>query len=310
MSRKTVFFTHTSVAYALYILGNAVIIMPVKTANEYTFLGYLVAVALAFILLFALTPLLNKIFMADVNTRSSPKRILSALIYFITALFALWCAADTFQSFTNFAHKIMLPKAPVFFAITIFLLVVLYFAFHRQESVLKFCILAFWLVLVVVIFFFIACIARYNLRNIFVFKLPNIKELVQQTTPYIINPVIPAIILPVYNALVFKKASFAPIFTGLATGFSVLGLCTIGSVLLFGAEFAGLLEFPYASAVSTVTVGRLFTRLDEFSYFVYFVTSLIKITLCIFVFYTCLKKTNTAFKGENKNEKTNQQKIQ
>jgi len=255
-------------------------------------------------LLLVLTPLFSRLFLVDTKNSKIIKKVLLAVIYFTTALFALWCAADTFKSFTDFAYKRLLNEMPHFFAVIIFSLVVLFFIFCRQENVLKFCLLAFWLVLAVVLFFFIACIARYNLRNIFVFELPKIKELIYQAKPYIINPVIPTLILPVYNAFMFKNKTSRTVLTGVAVGFCVLGLCTIGSVLLFGAKLAGGLEFPYAAAVSTVTVGRLFTRLDEFSYFVYFVTSLTKITLCAFVLYSCLKKINTVFKGEEKNEKT------
>ena len=39
--------------------------------------------------------------------------------------------------------------------------------------------------------------------------------------------------------------------------------------MLFGPTFAARIEYPYTAAVSTVSVGRLFTRMDYFSYFIY-----------------------------------------
>jgi hypothetical protein len=168
MRKKTVFFTHSAAAYALYVLGNAVIVMPLSTANEFTFLGYMAACILGFAFFAVAIPLLNRVFLTDTQKSGKFKKSIICLFYFLTALFALWCGADAFKSFTGFASRVMLNGMSPIFAVGIFFLVVLYFSFRRQEDILKFCLIAFWLVLAVVLFFFVACIARYNLRNIFV----------------------------------------------------------------------------------------------------------------------------------------------
>lgn len=303
MKKQIVFFTHSVAACALFILGDAVIIMPQNAANKFTFLGFLISFVSGLALIAITAPFLNRIFLADTATHRITKKIILAIIYSLTALFALWCAGCTFKNFSAFANEVMLGEISKALAIIIFCAVVLYFSLHRQENILKFCLLAFWLVVAVAVFFFLACITRYNFRNAFIFNIPSYKELISQTKPYILNPLIPSLILPVYNSLVFKNKSSRAVLTGLTVGFAVLGICILNSILLFGTEFAGELAFPFSSAVSTVTVGRLFTRLDEFSYFVYFITSLIKITVSIYVLKSCLKKTNNILKGEKKNEK-------
>ena len=60
--------------------------------------------------------------------------------------------------------------------------------------------------------------------------------------------------------------------------------------MLFGAQMSGEFDYPYAMAISTVTFGNLFSRLDGFSYFIYFVTALIKITVCVDVIKQEMKK--------------------
>ena len=303
MKKQTVFFTHTIALYALFILGNAVITLPQSDADVFTFTGFLAATLSAFILLALFLPLTNKLLTFKESAKGGFKKCITSLFLFSTALFSLWCAADTFKHFVRFASDIMLSKLPVFFSVLLFIFAVVYFSLRRQEDILKFSLLAFWVVIIIIAFFFIMCIGRYNLRNIFIFKLPSFKIMLSQTKPYFINPVITVIILPVYNVFVFKNKNSKAAFTGLAAGFSLLALCILSSVLLFGASLAGELDYPFVLAVSTVTIGRLFTRLDEFSYFLYFISSLTKINVCTFVTINCLKKINTTFK-EKKNEKT------
>ncbi len=292
MKNKTEFFTHTTALSALYVLGNAIIVMPKSTADEFNFLGYMAASAVAFIL-FAAAIVLSKHLFSPRNENSGIfKKSLFSLVYFAISLFALWCLADTFKIFVLFAADTMIRQTAMSFSVIIFAAVVIYFSLKRQENILKFSLIAFFFVAAVVIFFFIACIPRYDLRNIFVFKLPKMSELAIQTKPYILNPVIPSLFLPVYNMLAFKNTRAAAEFCGLCTGLVVLGICTVGSVLIFSAEFAGELNYPYAATVSTVSFGRLFTRLDGFTYFVYFVSCTIRSTVCAFVMYKCLKKIN------------------
>ena len=77
---------------------------------------------------------------------------------------------------------------------------------------------------------------------------------------------------------------------GLSFGFFLLGIAILLSVMIFGAELSGRLDYPFFSAVSTVTIGKLFTRMDYLAYFIYFSSALIKITICLFVTFSSLKK--------------------
>ena len=95
---------------------------------------------------------------------------------------------------------------------------------------------------------------------------------------------------------VFKNRCIKSALAGAVTGFSILGICILNSILLFGAELSGELGFSYISAISTISIGRLFTRLDEFAYLLFFITCIIKITVCGYVTFNCLKKVNTILK--------------
>ena len=71
----------------------------------------------------------------------------------------------------------------------------------------------------------------------------------------------------------------------------LLGITILNSVLLFGIEFSGVLDYPYSSAGSTVTFGNLFTRMDGFLYFVYLASCIVKCAVGIFV----IKKSRNKF---------------
>lgn len=293
MKKETVFSSHFSALTALFILGNSVMVLPVKGADEYSFLGYLIAIAIAFLLYFAVIPVANRLF-ADNKSGNlrAYKKILLTIIYLFTAVLAVLYAAETFLSFISFASTLLLKSYPKWVAVLIFLAVIAFFLLRRQEDFLKFTLLAFCFTAAVIVFFFIASVKNLNFNNIVILNIPNFKELLPQIKTYALNPVLPTLLMAVYGNIVFKKARPKDTFWGLGIGFTLLAMCILNSVLLFGAHFAAALDYPYASAVSTVTIGRLFTRLDGFSYFVYFASALAKIIVCLFITRSMLEKAN------------------
>lgn len=279
----------------MFILGNAVMFLPKKNANEFTFTGFLIG----FILSIAVYFLSSKIYfyVLESNNNIFLKKAVTVILLTVLAVFAFFCAGETFLSLGRFITKVMLPKTPPFFAFLILFAVVVYFSLKRQENVLKFALISLVLTGIVIIFFFFAAMDKYDLRNIFIFRLPNLKEIIKQTKPYLLNPIIPVLLLPLYNIFTFDKEMKKAGVSGIVIGQIFLGITILTSVLLFGADFAGRLDFPYSSAISTVTVGRLFTRLDGFSFFIYFVSGIIKITVSVFVVFSCLKKLKEIIPG-------------
>ena len=304
MTKNLAFSIHATCLAALFILGSAVVSLPTKNANEVTVTGFFISVILAFLLFGLMLPFCKRVFTPVFSERIGvPKKFFLGLIFFVTALFSLWCAADTFSTFAKFANSVILPDTPDFYAVAILGFLVVFFTTRRQEDTLKFFFLAFWAVLFVVVFFFFAMLPNFEWQSIAIFEVPDFKTVIAQTKPYFINPVLPTLLLPVYNSLTFKSSRCGAVFTGFIIGFVMLFACVFASVLLFGASFAGEVRYPYSAAVSTVSVGRLFSRLDGFSYFLYFICLLTKATVCLFVMNACLKNISRLFKTKNKKEK-------
>ncbi len=288
MKQKIVFFTHRVALFALTFLGQGVISLPVKNADEFTFLGYLAAVISLCLLLPAAVFVSNALFCDEAC--SGFKKAVAVIALLAVAVAALFLATDTFEAFYNFAAEVLLPDTAKWICIITFAAVVGFFLSQTTENVLKFFLVAFVFVFLAVIFFFLASLGDYKLQNIFIFRLPEWSGLFTQAKPYFLQAVLPSLIFPVYEALALKKSRLSAALSSAAVGSILLGLCILGSVLLFGAPLAGRLDYPYASAVSTVSVGRLFTRMDGFSYFIYFAAALAKITVCGATAFLSLKK--------------------
>ncbi len=290
MNKKTSFFKHNIAFWALFLMGNGVIVLPFKNADGYTVLAFILALFAAFILCIGARFVVNSIFVK--KAESGIKKFLRLALSFAASVFAAFVLADTVKDFLYFSQKILLPHSSKLVAIAIFLLAVIFFSFKRLENILKFCLISCVFVLILELVFFIASVDNFKLQNIIIKQLPNLTHLWQQAIPYIKKFSLPALLLPLYEALAFKQTSKKALFSGLWAGGALLGLTLLNSVLIFSGELAGLFEFAYASAVSTVSIGRLFSRMDGFSYFIYFAASLVKSVGCVFIIMVMVSRNS------------------
>lgn len=280
---KTVFYKSTACSCALFILGNAVIVLPAKSADQFTFLGFIITALCSVLLSLLLIPLARKLL------KEGTPKIIKAAVMLILSLYALFVAADTFSDFTHFVSTHILKDTNIAFIIFVFGAAVVFFGFKRQEDVLKFALLCFVFTAVAVIFFFAATSSNFDVKNIYISEIPDFKTLFSAVRPYFIKAALPAVLLPFYTAFIFPKGEKSACVLGVGMGYIILGFCLLTSILLFSPLLAGRLSYPYASAVSTVTVGKLFTRMDGFSYFIYFSAAAVKINVCIFITISALK---------------------
>ena len=296
MNKKAEFTPHIIAISALFVLGNGILSLPSQGADGFTFLAFLVSLPLVFLIFWLASIIFGKIS----ETKSSSgafKKAVYIICLLSAGIFALFSGAATLKALTEFVSAVMLPETPMFLIVAVFLVAVIYFFFQNEKSILKFALISGVLTAAAVVFFFVAASDRYDLRNIFIFRLPSFRELFSQLKPYLVNPVLQVLILPVFLKGVLRENKLKPGFFGVLAGGIFLGLGILSSVLLFSPEIAGELRFPFSSAVSTVTVGRLFTRLDGFAYFVYFVCSLSKTTVCAFSVRWILKELSIITRG-------------
>ncbi len=259
MTKLKPFSHHFVWLSALFILGSSIINLPQKPANKLTFLGFVIAFLLSLLLVLAVFKF-------------------SYLKYPIV-FFAIYYVGETLIVFLRFISKTLLNNNQNFWILLLFLTPLIYFYFRKTTQILNFSLVCGVVCGLLLILFFFATAKDFNPKNIYIYSLPSLKNLFVQAVPYIKSVTLPTAILALYAKQ--HKTSLPVALTGVCVGNVFLLISIFNAILLFGAQMSGELDYPYAMAISTVTFGSLFSRLDGFSYFIYFVTALVKITVCI-----------------------------
>jgi len=281
MKAKTNYSLHIAFLTAVFTLSNAIITLPFNSADDKTFLG--------FILAFFISLAANIFIVSFLNKRDFSNKIFFKFLYCALILLVLFEVLRSFALFVKFASEIILPSVSAFIIGAVFLLCVIYTFLKHNSVILKFSLFSFLIVAILIIIFFILSSKEYRAENIFLLSFPDISELVSQIYYCLIGIFLPLPIVFLWQkgeiGEVNKKASII----GFCLGGIFLAFPLLNTLLLFGAEVSGELSFPYASAISTVTVGYLFSRMDGFSYFIYFACVLVKLTVLLGTIKTLIK---------------------
>lgn len=277
---KLPFFSHTISISAFFIIGQFIITLPfINGLNGLT--GFIVSAFLGVLLCFLTMNLIPRII-------TSKHKILKNAILVFVIILSGFTLGRTFICFCNFSTDVLLENASDFVAIILFLLVCFYFSFKRQENVLKFALLSFIYTVVAIAILLFLLFPNFKLQNIDFVNDFNIEEVAKSTITHFINIFLPSFLLIFYNYSFSSKNK--AVFLGILIAVLILTVCGLSTVLLFGSYFASSVKYPFISAVSTVSVGKLFSRLDAFFYFFYFFACLFRIVVCVFVIKFCFKR--------------------
>lgn len=289
MKTKT-FKTHNIAIFAVYILGSACFLLPDKNSGEHTLLALLFTFVFSGILYLAVSLFAEKLYLKN---KMKPLKI---LFFSIAGLLSLYILCYSAYDFLIFLKKVILPVSPLWFSAILLILIFIYFLKKRQEDILKFFLLAFVFCIIGLLFFIIALSFNFDFKNLYINSLPDFKKLYNESVGYMIKIALPVIILPLYNLFTFKTARTKNGIIGVLIGFFLLGVSIILPILVFGTKLSGEYSFPLSKAVSILSVGRLFTRIDGIFYFICFLSSLCKISVSAFVLRNSLKDINRLLK--------------
>ncbi|MEE1239342.1 MAG: GerAB/ArcD/ProY family transporter, partial [Acutalibacteraceae bacterium] len=270
MTAEPTYNKHLASLTAIFVLGDAVIVLPSSNSGDYPLLGFFIGAAAAVLLYFSalsLTGFIGKKY--------------TSVLGLLAAAYAFYSAGISFIRCIDFANKILLPETSRFLIAALFIVCAVYLATRKQEVILKLSLIVLFSAIIAIITFFLLSAKDFNIKNILVYDFPTLSGVINSAKPYLINIALPAVLIPVYSALFIGKKRICATFSGIVTGLALILVCLLESLLLFGTAFAEKLQFPLAAAVSTVTVGQLFTRMDGIVYCLFFVTALIKSAVCI-----------------------------
>ena len=277
MTAEPTYNKHLASLAAIFILGDAVIILPSSDSGNYPLLGFFIGALAAILLYFVSFSITNRF-------------IGKSLLMILAAAYAFYNAAVTFIRYTDFVNKILLPKTSKFLIAAVFILSAVYLAARRHKVILKLALISVFAAMIAIVVFFLLTLKDFKAENIAFYGFPSLRGLTNSAKPYFLNIALPAILIPVYSPIFTDKSRAVAPFWGLITGLMLTLLCLLESLLLFGTPLAEKLPFPLAAAVSTVTVGSLFTRMDGIVYCLFFVTALVKTAVCIKLAFFALTK--------------------
>lgn len=257
------------------MLGNAVITAPYKGADRNNITAYIIA--LTFFL--CLSPLIFKL--AE-KVLCKPNGAAFKKLLFITLIpLILYDATVCFKQFCIFVSRIILPKTPTATVMIIFAITVLFLALKSDTVIYKYALVSFFAVALTVLLFFLLSFKEFSADELVIYRMPDIKSTLYQSGEYLLRVFVPSLSAAVFVYASGNNKVSKPLFIGYGAGSLMLLICILNSFLLFGAKTAGSTDYPYSFAISTVSVGALFTRMDFFAYVSFFITSVIKITVSL-----------------------------
>lgn len=259
--------SHVFGLVALFTMGNAAVAQPFY--NRKNFLTVFICTAL-FTLIFAMV-------LVPVVKFALKRKKLRIIITVLTAAVAVYGAASAAVEYIAFLQKNQLPRTSA--ALIIFSLVVLmgFVLFCKNHTVLKLGLLLAVITGAMLLLIFSVSINMFDLGEL-EFKINFSKDALITSIRCFLKYFSSLFSAVVFVTVTLDNAQYVSVVGGTAMGLLGLLLCALQSVfVLGGAQY----EFPYFYAVSAFSSGSLFTRLDGLVYFVFFATSIVKITVCL-----------------------------
>lgn len=251
---------HVFATCALFTMGSTVISLPFYNSGMFT----LLLSAFIFLLGILLSAFLKK-------AHNKACLFAAALFIFISSLYGI---IFSLKEYLNFLKSEQMPQTSIFILFITVCCIILFFSISSKDSIYKYGLFTFVLCCLIILLVLISGIKNFNSFEIFADK-----------SNYSSNFFINFIFTPFFSGIVLsffaqkKESTSKPVFLGCITGFVMLFICLFQAKLTLPSSYET--AYPYFRAISVISTGSLFTRLDGLIYFLFFVCSVIKIVICI-----------------------------
>lgn len=284
MCRDSVYNKHAVCLTALFIIGNTLIYFPRGRNALMSLFGMLAAFILSYGLYFLFSVLQQK--KSDKGLAGSlfenfPKPfayIVGAGLCGLALVVAVICADD----YINYVDVFRLPSTPKFIIAILFLFMVWWLSSVKKTVLYKTALLAFIYVAVTVVVMFLLSMQQFSTENLLPIELKP-AEIASDGVLIFARSFGSGIILLCFIGRASGPDARKIHLLGLTLGGVILTLCILNIVLIFGPEISSRLSLPYASAMSVISLGETFTRLEGFSYVNYYFCTLIKSAAAVWV---------------------------
>jgi len=276
---KSTYSIHTIALSALFIMGNS-ILMPSFYGLENTFLSFFIASALILLIIISVSKISNAVFLSN-----KKENIFFYAIVLLVCVISTFGALDTVYSFISFLTNIQLPQTNPILLCVAFFIPVAALTFCSNSALFKFCLLYAIISGCIIALVFISGIKSFNFSLL---NVASLKELNLSKGVFgFLKQFLPAVCIAAFMALAKGNACVKQTILGAVLGLFATALCLLQSILTLGSAFDQ--SFPYIKAVSSISSGSLFTRLDGFCFWLFFVCALIKSAVCIKTLWLIIK---------------------
>ena len=209
------------------------------------------------------------------------KKLLSLAFYIAVFIASTIGIFSSFFDYYKFLKEVQLP----FINHTILLIVLIFttviFSTFCFGAIYKYCLLVGIIGILIIIICFLSGTKNYDFGSI-VFSSNTIDFSFKMFIKYFF----PITILPFLFCFENKTTSFKPILFSLLFGFATLLITGLQTVLTLGFTHH---THGYLTAVSVISTGSLFSRLNGLVYFLFFICFWAKITICVKAVYCIIK---------------------
>lgn len=286
IKQKDNYSPHKTAVFALFLLGQTGIVIPYKSGNENIFLAFLIASFLGVLVLMFSSVFIKKLTHLKNN---SFKKYTVKILFFSLAIYCIYLAVDTFNIFLSFLSLYVLPDLSSYILGLTFTAFIIFLSAVKIDAFYKFGLVTAVFSSLLLVLLFVLSVPQFSVDNISLLSFPSVGDVFIKSLTYLKNVFLSALILPFFEYAYNKDQNRNSVFKGYLLGFVMIALCILNSLLIFGNTLSSKLDFPYSEAIGTVTAGNIFFRMDGFSYFVFFVSSAVKICLLIKLIIKFLK---------------------
>lgn len=287
MKPKT-FQIHYVFTAALALAADVVFGLPFIHADAYNAVSLVAAVAVTAAVLFLLNLCLNtqKPRIGGLFNKRVPK-IFGKILFFLLAAFS---GAKTYFYWVEYFSKLILPKNAVWAIAVVAFFCAAYLAFGKNEGLLKIGLFSFVICLIFTVLLLFLSAENFEISTVIPTKPPQTTAFLLQMTDYLKCLLPTALLLAYYQVKSLNACKAKCSVLALLCGAVLMLICLFNVLLIFGTQYAAQMPFAYNEAVSTVSIGILYTRMDGLAYFVYFILGAVKTAVCMMIMRQILPK--------------------
>lgn len=276
------FIKHKISLLSIFILGNTVIVFPKGIGIQSAVISLILSILPTLLISYFLLKSLDNLGHLNIFLKMAII-LFSVLVFVISA-----------RDYISFVDAVRLPKTARFVISFLFVLIALVLGNCKRKVIYLFSLFSVIITALIIVTVFLFSLNKLSFESLFN-QSTDLKILIRQTLTFFIHS-FGQILIPLFFFSRGKSDNKKIMKYGISVSFLLMLIYVLNIMLVLGSDAASIVEYPYTALTSVVSFGRNFSRLDGFTYYIYFYSSLIKSAICVKVvldFFNRNKKTAT-----------------